>query len=196
MENNWSEDFQQEVATGTFHISRGYHLSFSPHGRLILAWAGEMLLNCLKQLRITASTSSGNEVDFFFSSSRSQSKAAACHQFSSVAQSCPTLWPHESQHARPPCPSPTPTVHSDSCPSSQWCHPAISSSVVPLLLLPPIPPSIRVFSNESTLHHNLFLFVLSWELLINSNSITISMLISTPHADFSLGHPSCVLSCL
>ena len=42
-----------------------------------------------------------------------------------------SLWPHESQHARPPCPSPTPRVHSDSHPSSQWCHPAISSSVVP-----------------------------------------------------------------
>ena len=41
------------------------------------------------------------------------------------------LWPHESQHARPPCPSPTPGVHSDSRPSSQWCHPAISSSVLP-----------------------------------------------------------------
>ena len=40
-------------------------------------------------------------------------------QFSSVAQSCPTLQPHELQHARPPCPSPTPGVHSDSCPSSQ-----------------------------------------------------------------------------
>ena len=39
--------------------------------------------------------------------------------------------PHESQHARPPCPSPTPGVHSDSRPSSQWCHPAISFSVVP-----------------------------------------------------------------
>ena len=39
-------------------------------------------------------------------------------------------WPHESQQARPPCPSPTPGVHSDSRPSSQWCHPAISSSVV------------------------------------------------------------------
>ena len=62
-----------------------------------------------------------------------------------------SLWPHESQHIRPPCPSPTPGVHSDSRPSSQWCHPAISSSVVPLLLLSPIPPSIRVFSNESTL---------------------------------------------
>ena len=42
-----------------------------------------------------------------------------------------SLRPHESQHARPPCPSPTPGVHSDSCPSSQWCHPAISSSVIP-----------------------------------------------------------------
>ena len=41
-----------------------------------------------------------------------------------------SLWPHESQHARPPCPSPTPGVHSDSRPSSQWCHPAISSSVI------------------------------------------------------------------
>ena len=56
-----------------------------------------------------------------------------CHsvQFSSVAQLCPTLQPHESQHARPPYPSPTPGVHSDSRPSSRWCHPAISSSVVP-----------------------------------------------------------------
>ena len=61
------------------------------------------------------------------------------------------LWPHELQHARPPCPSPTPGVHSNSCPSSQWCHPAISSSVVPFSSYPPIPPSIRVFSNESTL---------------------------------------------
>ena len=42
-----------------------------------------------------------------------------------------SLWPHELQHARPPCPSPTPRVHWDSCPSSRWCHPAISSSVVP-----------------------------------------------------------------
>ena len=42
-----------------------------------------------------------------------------------------SLWPHESQHARPPCPSPTPGVHSDSRPSSQWCHPATSFSVVP-----------------------------------------------------------------
>ena len=42
-----------------------------------------------------------------------------------------SLWPHELQHARPPYPSPTPGVYSNSCPSSQWCHPTISSSVVP-----------------------------------------------------------------
>ena len=42
-----------------------------------------------------------------------------------------SLGPHESQHTRPPCPSPTPGVYPNSCPSSQWCHPAISSSAVP-----------------------------------------------------------------
>ena len=52
-------------------------------------------------------------------------------QFSSVAQLCPTLRPHESEHARPPCPSPTPGVYSNSCPSSRLFHPAILSSVVP-----------------------------------------------------------------
>ena len=55
--------------------------------------------------------------------------------FSSVAQLCPTLCElsrtHEPQHARPPCPSPTPGVYPNPCPSSQWCHPTISSSVVP-----------------------------------------------------------------
>ena len=47
-----------------------------------------------------------------------------------------SLWPHEPQHARPPCPSPTPGIHPDSRPSSQWCHPAISSSVVPFSSCP------------------------------------------------------------
>ena len=47
-----------------------------------------------------------------------------------------SLWPHESQHARPPCSSPTPGVYSNSCPSSQWWHPAISSSVVPFSSCP------------------------------------------------------------
>ena len=63
-----------------------------------------------------------------------------------------SLWPRESKDTRPPCPSPTPGVHSNSCPSSQWCHPAISSSVIPFSSCPQSSPSIRVFSNESTLH--------------------------------------------
>ena len=53
-----------------------------------------------------------------------------------------SLRPHESQHARPPCPSTTPGVHPNSCPSSRWCHPAISSSVVPFSSCPqPLPAS-------------------------------------------------------
>ena len=56
-----------------------------------------------------------------------------------------SLQPHESQHARPPCPSPTPGVHSDSCPSSQWCHPAISSSVIPFFSCPQSLPASESF---------------------------------------------------
>ena len=47
-----------------------------------------------------------------------------------------SLWPHELQHARPPCPSPNPGVHSNSCPLSWWCHPAISSFVIPFSSFP------------------------------------------------------------
>ena len=61
-----------------------------------------------------------------------------------------SLWPQESQHARPPSPSKSPGVDSDSRPLSQWCHPA-TFLCHPLFLLTPIPPSIRVFSNESIL---------------------------------------------
>ena len=73
---------------------------------------------------------------------------------SSVQFSCSvvsdSLRPHEFQHARPPCPSPTPRVHSNSHPSSQWCHPAISSPVTPFSFCPQSLPA-SVFSNESTL---------------------------------------------
>ena len=56
-----------------------------------------------------------------------------------------SLRPHESQHARPPCPSPTPGAHSDSRPSSQWCHSAISSSVVPFSSCPQSLPASGSF---------------------------------------------------
>ena len=54
---------------------------------------------------------------------------------------CNSLRPHELQHSRPPCPSPTPGVHSDFRPLSQWCHPAISSSVVPFSCPQSLPAS-------------------------------------------------------
>ena len=71
------------------------------------------------------------------------------HLHRSVQFSCSvvsnSLRPHESQHARPPCPSPTPRDHSDSCPLSQWCHPAISSSVVPFSSCPQSLPASESF---------------------------------------------------
>ena len=88
---------------------------------------------------ITPSWLSGSWRSFLYSSS-----VCSCHlflissasvQFSSVQFSLSvmsdSLWPHESQHASSPWPLPTPGVHSDPCPLSQWCHSAISSSVVP-----------------------------------------------------------------
>ena len=72
-----------------------------------------------------------------------------CLQFSSVQFSrsvvSDSLQPHDSQHARPPCPSSTPRVHPNSCPSSQWCHPAISSSVVPFSTCPQSLPASGSF---------------------------------------------------
>ena len=65
-------------------------------------------------------------------------------QFSSSVVS-DSLQPHESQHTRPPCPSSTPGVYSNSCPSSQWCHPAISSSVAPFSSCPHSLPASESF---------------------------------------------------
>ena len=73
------------------------------------------------------------EVEFFMYSRYSV-------QFSRSVMS-DSLRPHESQHARPPCPSPTPGVYSNSCPLSRWCHPAILSSVVPFSCPQSLPES-------------------------------------------------------
>ena len=74
--------------------------------------------------------------------------SVACH-LGSVQFSCSvmsnSLRPHELQHARPPSPSPTPGVHANSCPSSRWCHPTISSSVVPFSSCPQSLPASGTF---------------------------------------------------
>ena len=78
-----------------------------------------------------------------------QNKSYLIFQFSSVQFSrsvvSDCLQPHDLQHARPPCPSPTPRVHSNSCPLSQWCHPAISFSVVPFSSCPQSLPTSESF---------------------------------------------------
>ena len=73
-----------------------------------------------------------------------KSSSISSVQFSRSVMS-DSLWPHESQHARPPCSSPSPGVHSDSRPSSPWCHPAISSSVVPFSSCPQSLPKSESF---------------------------------------------------
>ena len=87
-----------------------------------------------------------------------------------------SLWPQELQHARPPCPSPVPLVHPNLCPLCRWCHPTISSSVVPLLLLPSNFPNIRVFSNESALRIR---WPKYWEFQLQHQSFQ-----CTPRTDF------------
>ena len=70
-------------------------------------------------------------------------------KLSSVQFSCSvisdSLWPHGLQHTTPPCPSPTPGIYSNSCPSSRWCHPAISSSVIPFSSCPQSLPASESF---------------------------------------------------
>ena len=77
------------------------------------------------------------------------SSSLSAIQFSPVHFSCSvvsdSLRPHELQHARPPCPSPTPGIHPNSHPSSRWCHPAISSSVVPFSSCPQSLPASESF---------------------------------------------------
>ena len=80
---------------------------------------------------------------------------------SSVAQSCLTLRPHGLQHARPPYPSPTPGVYSNSCPLSRWCHPTISSSAVPFS------PRLQSFPASGS-------FPMSWFFKSGGQSIGIS----------------------
>ena len=102
-----------------------------------LGWTGWISLKPKGLSRVFSNTTVQKHQ--FFSaqlSSQSNSHLHTSIQLSSVAQSCLTLWPHGLQHNRPPCPSPTPGVYSNPCPLSQWCHPTISSSVVPFSSCP------------------------------------------------------------
>ena len=78
-----------------------------------------------------------------------------------------SLRPHESQHARPPCPSPTPGVHSDSRPLSQWCHPVISSSVIPFSSCP------QSLTASECLFHSSWLI---WGNMLLNNATKLSIL--------------------
>ena len=105
-----------------------------------------------------------------------------------------SLWPHEWQHASPPCPSPTPGVHSNTRPTSQWCHPAISCSVVPFSSCPQSPPasgsfpmsqlfawggqSIRVSALASILPMNTQDWSLEWTGWISLQSMGLSKVFS------------------
>ena len=112
----------------------------------------ESILNYAEKAKKTASQSGTRKLIVLISGGSVEkwkwTKGLGSVQFSSVVSD--SLQPRESQHPRPPCPSPAPGVHPDSRPSSQWCHPAISSSVVPFSSCPPSLPA-SVFSNESTL---------------------------------------------
>ena len=115
--------------------------------RQVLEWANQIPAICLKMWHqnTVASCPSENHSFYsrldalhFFHSGRNLIRKIIVDmfikkkiQFSPLAHSCPTLRPHGLQHARLTCPSPTPGVHSNSCPLDQWCHPTISSSVVP-----------------------------------------------------------------
>ena len=103
-------------------------------------WVWDFILSILhSSYLLIAASSLTLDVGYLFVGGFQCPPADGCSissvQFSrSVVSDC--LWPHESHHARPPCPSPTPGVYSNSCPLSRWCHPAISSSVIPFSSCP------------------------------------------------------------
>ena len=116
-----------DLILGSSKITADGDRSHEIKRRLLLGRKGyNKLRQCIKNQRHHFTDKGPSSQRYGFSSSV---------QFSHSVVS-DSLWPHESQHARPPCPSPTPGVYSNSCPSSRWCHPAISSSVVPFSSCP------------------------------------------------------------
>ena len=109
-------------------------------GTLLLFWRSKKLLNI---------PPNGNNIQSCSIKSLLKWNDCFVNFMDSVQFSCSvvsnSLRPHKSQHASPPCSLPTPRIHSDSCPSSQWCHPAISSSVVPFSSCPQSLPASEPF---------------------------------------------------
>ena len=96
-----------------------------------------------------------------------------------------SLRPHELQHTRPPCPSPTPGVHSDSRPSSPWCHPAISSSVIPFSSCPQSLPASESFPRSQRCSSVPALSALFHALNLDWSSISHTVLSNHPTLTFS-----------
>ena len=92
------------------------------------------------------------------------------NQFNSVAQSRPTLCdPHALQHARLPCPSPIPGAYSNSCPSCEWCHPTIASSVVPF------PSHFQSFPTSGSFPMSQFFASGGWSIWVSASASVLSM---------------------
>jgi len=122
-------------------------------GRVIYMWKPKIQSpSCLGHIKLCKSASIRRTVTSYNLLHTLKHAFTCMSSFSSVQFSrsvmSDSLWPHESQHARPPCPSPTPGVHPDSRPSSQWCHPAISSSVIPFSSCPQSLPASESFPNS------------------------------------------------
>ena len=130
-----------------------------------------------------------------------------------------SLWPHGPQHSRPPCPSPTPGVYPNSCPLSWWCHPAISSSVIPFFSCPQSFPASGSFPmsqpflcirwpkywsfsfsiNPSSEHPGLISFMMDWldllavqgtlKSLLQHHSSKASVLLHSAFFTVQLSHP-------
>ena len=109
-------------------------LAWRTHGERSLVGLQRVRLWATKTLTFSETSLLPGFYSYFDSSKCFQAESQWGHsvEFSNVAQSCPILLQsHELQHARLPCPSPTPRAYSNSCPSSRWCHPSISSFVIP-----------------------------------------------------------------
>ena len=120
-EMNWTE-FMESNPTTSWKIEGGN----KENSDRFIFWRGA---------KITADGDCGHEIKrCLLLGRKAMTNISSVHFSHSVVFN--SLWPHEPQHARPPCPSPTPGVYPNSCPLSQWCHPIILSSVVPFFSCP------------------------------------------------------------